>query len=61
MSPQPKLSPLISIKEAAQRLAVSVKTVRRMIKRGDLKVYRMCRDIRISEDDLIVFAARNYG
>ncbi|MFL5331916.1 MAG: helix-turn-helix domain-containing protein, partial [Geminicoccaceae bacterium] len=43
---------LLTIRDAAGRLQVSSQTVRRMIQAG-LKVYRVGRQIRITEQDLL--------
>jgi excisionase family DNA binding protein len=44
---------LISIEEAADRLGIHTATVRRMIKRGELKAYRLGhRIIRVEEADI---------
>lgn len=43
--------------EVADHLAVSVKTIIRWNERGDLPMHRFGRQVRISEDDLIMFAA----
>lgn len=43
---------LLTIKEAAQRLNMSLKTVNRRIKAGDLPVIRDGRIVRIRPDDL---------
>nr|WP_237180370.1 helix-turn-helix domain-containing protein [Roseomonas haemaphysalidis] len=52
---------LLSVVEVATRLAVSTKTVRRSITQGDLRVHRLGRQIRISEEDLQAFLARHRG
>jgi excisionase family DNA binding protein len=44
---------LLSVKDAAAYAKVSTQTVRRLIKAGDLKTYRVGRQIRIDESDLI--------
>ena len=44
---------LLSIREAADYAKVSTQTVRRAIKAGDLKIYRMGRQIRIDESDFV--------
>ncbi len=44
-----------SVKEVAQLLKVSDKSVRRWIECGDLPLHRIRRSIRISETDLVVF------
>jgi excisionase family DNA binding protein len=49
-SPPPSL---VSIRDAAEYYRVSQQTVRRMIKAGKIKVYRVGRQIRIDPDDLV--------
>lgn len=49
-SPPPSL---VSIREAADYYHVSQQTVRRMIKAGKLKIYRVGRQTRIDDDDLV--------
>ncbi|WP_165585271.1 helix-turn-helix domain-containing protein [Roseococcus sp. SYP-B2431] len=46
---------LLSIATVADLTDLSTKTVRRMITRGDLRVIRVGRQIRVSEDDLSMF------
>ena len=49
--------PLLTIREAAERLGVSIETVRRRIKAGELRVIRDGRIIRIHPDDLESYIA----
>ena len=44
---------LVSIRDAADYYQVSQQTVRRMTKAGKLKIYRVGRQIRIDQDDLV--------
>lgn len=44
---------LLSVRDAAAYAKVSTQTVRRLIKAGKLKTYRMGRQIRIDESDLV--------
>jgi excisionase family DNA binding protein len=44
---------LLSVKDAAAYAKVSTQTMRRLIKAGDLRTYRVGRQIRIDESDLI--------
>ena len=50
-------SSLLTIREAAERLGVSIETVRRRIKAGELRVIRDRRIIRIHPDDLESYIA----
>ncbi len=57
-TPTPGISPLpalYSVTETAELLKVSPKTVRRWIGKGDLKVHRFGRQIRITDSDLVTF------
>ena len=49
---------LLTVKEVAERLQVSTKTVRRWIAAGALSVHYIGRQLRVSEDDLLIFLAR---
>jgi len=51
----------LTISDVALRLQVSTKTVRRWIDAGALPVHRLGRLLRISEQDLAVFLARQHG
>ena len=56
--PKPELAPaprLLTIKDVAERLQVSGRTVHRSIVSGDLTVIRIGRSIRVSEDALKAF------
>ncbi|MFQ5792433.1 MAG: helix-turn-helix domain-containing protein [Acidobacteriota bacterium] len=53
-APSP-LPTLYSIRETADLLKVSTKTIRRWIESGELPAHRLGRQIRISEDDLLTF------
>ncbi len=57
-TPTPGTSPLpafYSVTETAKFLKVCPRTVRRWIEKGDLKVYRFGRQIRITDSDLVTF------
>ncbi len=45
---------LLTLPEVAARMSVSIKTVRRLIERGNLRVHRIGRAIRVSEDELVL-------
>jgi excisionase family DNA binding protein len=48
-------APLLDIPAVARRLDVCEKTVRRFIARGELHAYRIGRQLRPSEEDLLLF------
>ena len=48
----PSASPLLTIRDVAERLQVSERTVHRLIDAGELAVIRIGRSIRVSEDAL---------
>ena len=53
-SPQPPPR-LLDVATVAKRLGVSVRTVRREIKNGRLRAYRVGRLLRVGEDDLLAY------
>jgi excisionase family DNA binding protein len=53
--PTTSLPILLSVRDAADRLGVSTKKIRRWIASGELPHYRLGRSIRIAESDLIGF------
>jgi excisionase family DNA binding protein len=46
---------MLSVEEVSGRLAVSEHAVRRAIARGDLPAFKVCRRVRIREEDLDAF------
>jgi excisionase family DNA binding protein len=50
-----RLPRLFTVKQAADELVLSSKTIRRAIACGDLPVHRIGRLIRIAEPDLVAF------
>jgi excisionase family DNA binding protein len=48
-------APLIDIAAVARRLDVCVKTVRRFIARGELRAFRIGRQLRVSEEEILRF------
>ena len=50
--------PLLTVAAAADVLNVSVKTVRRLIDRGDLRPLRIGRALRVSAEDLTLYLHR---
>lgn len=59
MQSSPKLPHLLTIKEVADHLQVSTKTVRRRIQAGELRSYRLGRLVRVSEEDLTLMIMRS--
>lgn len=57
-APPSRIPKLLSIPAVAEKLDLSSKTVGRMVARGDLRVYRLGRQIRIAEEDLELLLAR---
>jgi excisionase family DNA binding protein len=55
----PRLPRLLGVDDVAARLAVSTKTVRRWIARGDLPVHQLGRQLRVAEEDLALFLQRS--
>ena len=49
---QPAIPQMHAVEAVAQRLGVASKTVRRMIRRGELPVHYVGRLLRVSDDDL---------
>ena len=50
-------APLLDIPAVARRLDVCEKTVRRFIARGELRAYRVGRQLRVSEEEYLRFLA----
>lgn len=54
----PALPSLISVREFAERLSISSKTVRRLIDSGQIPIHRIGGQIRIAETDAARFVAK---
>ena len=54
-----QIPPMLTVSDVAARLQVCTKTVRRRIDRNELRVHRIGRHLRISEDDVATFIAVN--
>src|SRR5437879_1082264 len=52
---------LVTVTEAARRLAVHENTVRRLIKRGELRATHVGRNVRIEEVELLAYVRRAGG
>ncbi len=52
---KPKTEPLLTLQDVAARWQVSLKSVRRIVARGELKVHRIGVQIRISPEDVTTF------
>ena len=59
LTPPSRLPRLLDLPDAAKALRVSVKTVRRWIEQRELRVHRLGRQLRISEEDLAAFVNRS--
>jgi excisionase family DNA binding protein len=60
VSMPPRSLKLMSVQDAADYAKVSAQTVRRAIKVGSLKTYRMGSQIRIDESDLVNYLSPEY-
>lgn len=54
-APATRPQPLLSVRDIADRLKLSQRTVRRWIERGDLPAHRFGSAVRVSEDDLALY------
>ncbi|MBM1174711.1 helix-turn-helix domain-containing protein [Microvirga arabica] len=54
---KPKSEPLLTLHDLAERWQVSVKSVRRIVARGELKVLRIGTQIRVSPPDAAAYEA----
>ncbi len=52
---------LLSVKQVAEELNVSIKTIRRQIASGAMIAHRIGRSIRVSADDLAAYRNRRRG
>ena len=57
MKTQTRIPKLFSVDQIAHQFEVSSKTVRRWIEAGDLRAHRMGRQVRILEEDALMFVA----
>lgn len=57
-APAPPAAPLRSVSDVATQLAVSERTVRRLIAAGDLVPLRIGRSVRVAEHELQAYLAR---
>ena len=55
MTTHPADSRLLTVKDVGEICGVSLKTVRRWIASGELHVYRLGRQLRVSQADLATF------
>ena len=51
-------NPVVSIRDAARRLAISTSTVRRLLKRGELERVRLGRSVRVLNRSIVSLVAR---
>ena len=54
-----KISPFLTMSDVARELRISIKTVSRLLKRGDLKGLHIGRSVRIARGDLERFLGAN--
>lgn len=52
---QARAPQLLTVSDVAERLRISAKTVRRQVDQGELRVHRIGRQLRVSEQDLEAF------
>ena len=52
---KPKSEPLLTLQDLATRWQVSLKSVRRIVARGELKVLRIGTQIRVSPEDAATY------
>ena len=52
---QTRAPQLLTVSDVAERLRISVKTVRRQVDQGELRIHRIGRQLRVSEQDLEAF------
>jgi excisionase family DNA binding protein len=52
---KPKTEPLLTLHDLAARWQVSLKSVRRIVARGELKMHRIGAQIRISPEDAATY------
>jgi excisionase family DNA binding protein len=57
-APQDRVPRMLPLAELAERLQVSIKTIRRTLDRGELRAHRVGRQLRISEADALGFIER---
>lgn len=55
--PKPQLPNFLNVRDFAERMSVSEKTVRRWIASGELRHHRLGNSIRIADEDASVFFA----
>ena len=52
---KPATKPFLTFSDLAERWGVSVKTVRRIVARGDLKVVRIGAQARVAREDAVTY------
>jgi excisionase family DNA binding protein len=55
------LDPFFTLQDLAARWRISLKSVRRIVARGELKVHRFGNQIRVSPEDAAAYEKRNRG
>jgi excisionase family DNA binding protein len=59
MKPVSVLQRFYNVKEIAQQIGVSTKTIRRWFERGELHFHRLGRQLRVTEEDLLTSLAKH--
>ena len=57
---RPAVPRLLTIKDVAERLQMSPRTIHRLVANGDLTVVRIGRAVRVSEEALKAFLTQDY-
>ena len=61
MTKTTRIPRMLAVTDIAEMMRVSTRTVRRWIDRGDLRVHRLGRQVRVSEEDLAAFLNQRRG
>jgi excisionase family DNA binding protein len=61
MTKATRIPRMLAVTDIAETMRVSTRTVRRWIDSGDLRVHRLGRQVRVSEEDLAAFLNQRRG
>lgn len=56
-----RLPRLLAVKDVAAELKLSPKTIRRLIKRGELRAHHLGRQLRVPEHEVVAYLNKNLG